>query len=240
MDNGSKIEAAPGASPIEFTEDEKWWLDLEKAYNLLCKDKPTEPCDILYFFGRSYFDAPKHGFYQIGVDLYNQGVVKKIIVPGTEGERFGETTSGMAHPGKTFMKKRLVRMGVADKNVVFSKPGFNTKEEGDAFLDYSTQNNLYRVISLTNPHQIVRAMLGLVRTINNNHSSIDVYAAVPDPNHFDWGRMVKGSQGQKFEPVFKHFYEELSRISLYQQKGDLASFEELFNYLNTRDSRRST
>lgn len=64
MNNGSGIEISPGAASIEFTEDPKWWLDLEKAYNRLCDDKPDEPVDILYFFGRSYLDAEKHVLYK--------------------------------------------------------------------------------------------------------------------------------------------------------------------------------
>ncbi len=234
------IEMTPRAAPIEFSESEQWWQGAEKAYNLLCNDRPAKPCDILYFFGRSYFDAPKKSFYGLAVNLYQQGMVRKIIVPGTEGERLGETIPGMAHPGKTAMKNRLVRMGVAEEDVVFSKPGYHTKQEGDAFLDYSMENSLHRAIAFTNPHQIVRAMLGLVRTINDKSLSLETYTAVPDPEKFDWGRMVKGSQGQKLEPVFKHFYEELSRISRYQQKGDLAGFEELFEYMNIRNSRRPT
>ena len=238
MSEEPRIEITPDAVPVEFSEDPKWWLDSEKAYELLCNDRPAKSCDILYFFGRSYFDAPRRGFYDLAVSLYQQGMVKKIIVPGTEGERLGETTPGMAHPGKTAMKKRLVRMGVAEEDVVFSKPGYHTKQEGDAFLDYSMENSLQRAVAFTNPHQIVRAILGLVRTINDRSLPIEVYTAVPDPNKFNWGRMVKGSQGQKLEPVFKHFYKELNRIYLYQQKGDLASFEELFEYMNIRNSRR--
>lgn len=237
MSDSSKIEVAPGASPVEFSEGERWWINLEKAYNLLCNDKPNEPVDILYFFGRSFLDAPKTGFYQIAVDLYKQGMVRKIIIPGTEGERLGEDIPRMAHPGKTLMRNRLVGMGVMAEDVVFSELGFNTREEGDAFLRYSMEKNLFRAIALTNPHQIVRAMLGLVKKINDDHLPIAVYAVVPDPNKFDWGRMVKGSQGLELKPRFKHFYQELLGISTYQRKvpPDLATFEELFEYIRIRD-----
>lgn len=151
-----------------------------------------------------------------------------------EGERLGETTPRMAHPGKTLMKKRLVGMGIMDKDVVSSKPGYHTKQEGNAFLDYSMENSLYRAIAFTNPHQIVRAMLGLVQTINDQHLPINVYAVIPNPDLFNWGRAVKGSQGKERKPVYKHLYEELNRISIYQQAGDLAIFDDLFRYLAQR------
>lgn len=49
MTNRLNVEITPGATPIEFIESERWWSDLQKAYNLLCHDKPYKPADILYF-----------------------------------------------------------------------------------------------------------------------------------------------------------------------------------------------
>ena len=231
----------PGATPIEFTETPGWWVDLQKAYDLFCNDKPVEPVDILYFFGRSFLDAPKQGLYQMAVDLYKQRMVRKIIIPGTEGERLGEDIPRMAQPGKTLMKNRLVGMGIPDEDVEFGASGFHTRQEGDAFLKYSMENNLFRAIALTNPHQIVRAMLGLVKKINDDHLPVAVYAVVPSLNTFDWGRMVKGSQGLEFKPRFKHLYQELNGISTYQRKvpPDLATFDELFEYIKIRNSGRA-
>lgn len=235
-DRGAEILA--GAAPIEFSEDAKWWSDLAKAYNMLCRDKPEKPADILYFFGRSFFDAPKEGLYRLAVDLYKQKMVKKIIVPGTEGERFNDPKKEprKAHPGKTLMKNRLIGMGVLDRDVVFSDPGYHTRAEGDAFLKYSVENNFLRVFSLTNIYQAPRAMLGLIEKINEDHLPIAVYAVVPDSDTVDWGRLVKGSQGLERKPVFKHLYQEFQGISRYQRKvpPDLASFDEFFKYIHQR------
>lgn len=57
----------PRATPGEFSQSDELWSNLEKAYSMLCDDRPDEPVDILYFFGRSYFDAGKSELYQIGL-----------------------------------------------------------------------------------------------------------------------------------------------------------------------------
>lgn len=223
----------------ELIQGEKFSSDLDKATQLLWKDRPEQSVDILYFFGRSYFDAPKEGLYRLAVNLYQQGMVKKIIVPGTEGERLGEDIPRRAHSGKTLMQNRLIGMGIPDNDIVFSEKGFHTRQEGDAFLKYSKEHGLHRAIAIANPHQITRAMLGLVKTILDHKLPIDVYAVVPDPNKFDWQRRVKGSQGMVRKPVVEHIQDEIDRIPIYQNQGDLASFEELFRYLSQRGTEKS-
>ncbi len=219
----------------ELTQDEKWSQDLDKVTDLLWKDRPKESVDVLYFFGRSFFDAHKGGLYKIAVELYKQKIVKKIIIPGTEGERLDEATPRVAHPGKTLMKNRLVKMGIDEDDVVFSEPGYHTKAEGDAFLRYSVEHNLHRALVLTNPHQITRAMLGLIKTIDDNSLPVDVYAVTPNPSKFDWQRRVKGSQGMERKKAFEHIQDEIDRIKLYQNKGDLATFDEALSYMVRRD-----
>ncbi len=239
MEEGSRIEITPGATPVEFTESPKWWQDLKKAYDLLCHDRPSEPVDILYFFGRSYFDAPKEGLYRLAVDLYQEGRVRKIIIPGTEGERLGRNIPRESHPGKTLMRDRLVRMGILDSDIIDSAPGYHTRQEGDAFLNYSFENGLYNAIALTNPTQIVRAVLSLVAKIDSDHLPVSVFAVVPNPLTFDWGRMVKGSQGAERKPAYKHLYQEFEGIHKYQNyppPNNIATFSKLFEYMEARDS----
>lgn len=221
-------------SEVVPTENEKWWSDLDKVTDMLWRDEPKEPVDILYFFGRSYFDASKKELYQMAVDLYKEKKIKKIIIPGTEGERLGGITPREAHPGKTLMKNRFVEMGVDEEDVVFSEPGYHTRQEGDAFLKYSIGENLHSAIALANPHQITRAMLGLIKAINDGNLSIDIYALTPNPNRFDWEKSVKGSQGLERKPRHMHIQDEIDRIKLYQEKGDLAHFDEALSYMARR------
>lgn len=87
-------------------------------------------------------------------------------------------------------------------------------------------------VIVTQPHQIVRAMLGAVRTINQKRSDLDVWNISPQSTN--WQRRVKGSQGMEFKPRMGHIEDEIKRVFDYQDKGDLASFEELLVYLRKR------
>lgn len=239
MAEGSKMEITLGAVPVEFTESPEWWQDLKKAYDLLCYDRLSKPVDILYFFGRSYFDAPKEGLYRLAVNLYQEGMAKKIIIPGTEGERLGQDIPRESHPGKTLMRNRLVRMGVPNEDIIDSTPGYHTRQEGDAFLNYSIEHGFHDAIALTNPTQIVRAVLSLVAKIDSDHLPVNVFARVPDPLTFDWGRMVKGSQGADRKPTYKHLFQEFKGIHKYQNyppPNNIATFSKLFEYIEARDA----
>jgi hypothetical protein len=217
-------------------KDREWSGELYEAALKLGSDRPSGPVDALFFFGRSYMDASRDGLFALAVDLYEKGMVGCIIIPGTEGERFGSDKPGEANPGKTAWKDRLVRMGIPEEAVIFSDPGYHTKAEGDAFLTEAIRRNWKSAIYIANPHQVVRAGLGLVKTINKDGrlSAFRAYAAVP--TSVNWQKKVMGSQGLDLKPRDEHIADETNRIRRYQTKKDLATFGELFDYLNRRDN----
>lgn len=209
--------------------------ELFQATVVLLSDYPKRPVDALFFFGRSWFDAGKGDLFLLASDLYRAGMIKNIVIPGTEGERFGETVPHQANPGRTLWTSRLVRMEIPPEVIHHSKAGYHTKAEGDAFLEMAQKEGWRSAVSLTHPHQAVRAMLGLVRTINIQELNFDVYAVAPQTTN--WGKRVKGSQGLERKSRFEHIEGEFERIIRYQEKGDLASFQELFAYLEQRNAR---
>lgn len=216
-------------------------FDLAKATTMLLSDRPSEPVDAIFFFGRSYFDAGKHDLYKTAVDLIKDKKAQYVFLPGDEGFRMGGSVPRESRPGISLETDRLTKMGV-DRDKIFYCPhpipetiGFNTKTEGDAFLKTAEQRGFKRVIVLTQPHQIVRAMLGVVKTIDDQELDIDIWCSVPQST--DWQVRVKGSQGKERKPRAEHIPDETGRILKYQDQGDLASFEELFAYLEKRDSR---
>lgn len=142
----------------------------------------------------------------MAVELYKQGMIKHIIIPGTEGERQGDTTPYLSNPGKTCWTNRMLEMRIPREAIHHSEPAYNTKTEGDAFLQEAQKNGWTRAIAITQPHQIARAMLGLVKTIDTQNLQIDVYATVPTET--DWCKKVKGSQGKERKPRIDHIKDE--------------------------------
>lgn len=225
---------------VEIKEIEtKRLFDLARATTMLLSDRPSEPVDAIFFFGRSYFDAGKNDLYRIAVDLIKDKKAQYILLPGDEGFRMGGSVPRESRPGISLETDRLTKMGV-DRDKIFYCPhsvagtvGFNTKTEGNAFLKIAREKGFKKVVILTQPHQIVRAMLGVVETIDNQ--DIDAWCLVPQST--DWQVRVKGSQGKERKPRAEHIQDEIDRILKYQDQGDLASFKELFAYLERRDSR---
>lgn len=237
-------EAAQGSDIESAGAEIKKFIDLRKITDVLLKDRPPKPVDAIFLFGRSYFDAGKNDIFHEAANLIKEGKARHIFISDSEGQRVGGTTPREANPGKTLWTDRLVRLGVNRNQIVYcpnavpGELGFHTKTEGDAFLNMAANLNLGSAVVLTQPHQIARAMLGVVKTINDTGQEIDVWCMAPDST--DWNKRVMGSQGKELKPRRDHVPDEIDRIFKYQKEGYLASFDDLYAYLDKRDSRQNS
>lgn len=217
--------------------------EIQDATKTLLRDAPPKPVDAIFFFGRSFFDAEKRGIFTDAADSVKSGQAKYIFLADSEGERVGETIPRTAYPGKSLWTDRLVKLGVKEGQIIYcpnpmpGERGFNTKTEAEAFLKKMNEMGLHTAAALTHPHQIVRAMLGIVKSINDTGSETDVWCMSPQST--DWNKKVRGSQGLELKPRIDHVQDEIDRIIKYQNKGDIASFEELNMYLTKRDNRQA-
>jgi len=221
IDRG-QIEDTPERVEIEREKA----LQLYQATNLLLSDYPRIPVDALFFHGRAHKDDD-HALFNLAAQLYHQGTINTIVLVGTEGERFEGKTPGEAWPGKTAWTKRLQERGV--ERIVYSPPAYHARQDDDAFLAASKDQGWKRAVALTHPHQLVRAMLGMVKVMQEEDYWMVVYGLAPQTS--DWHKQVFGSQGQNLMPRFGHIELEFDRILRYQEKGHLASFDELFDYI---------
>ncbi len=216
--------------------------DFTKATTVLLSDFPPGPVDAVFFHSRSFFDAEKQGIFILAADLIKQDKAKYLLIPDSEGERIGGTTTPReTWPGISLWTNRLVETLGVERGKILPCPhlipgehGFNTKTEAEAFLATSVERGFKTAVVLTQPHQIVRAMLGVVKTINQKGLPINVWCISPQST--DWNKRVKGSQGMERKPRVEHIQDEIERVLKYQAKGDIASFDELFAYLTRRDN----
>lgn len=207
-------------------------FEIYKAQTMLSNSDLPRSVDALFFFGRSFGD--ENGLFGLAGKLYSKNKVKYIIFPDTEGEKEGGTIPGEANRGKTAYTGDLVSLGVSRNDILYGGPGKNTKTEGDGFLNRSKKKGFSSAAVLTQPHQILRAMLGLIKSMEKQDFWMYVYPVVT--TFTPWHEQVFGSQGALKKTREDHIYEEYVRILRYQNQGDLASFPELFNYLQRRDS----
>ncbi len=223
--------------PIEG--ERKQLLGLATATTVLLSDAPSNPVDAVFFFGRSFFDAEKGGIFRVAATLVQQGNARQLFLADSEGERMGETTPRIANPGKSLWTDRLHRLGVTQNQILYAphltprEHGFNTKTEAEAFLHTAADSGYKTAAILTQPHQLVRAMLSVVKTMEQQEIDMDIWCITPQST--DWTKQVMGSQGMERKPRIEHVQDEIQRIFRYQQTGDIATFDELFTYLTRRD-----
>ena len=195
-------------------------------------DRPTERVDALWFFGRAHGDTDN--LFELVARELQFGTARHVVINGSNGERQGGRKPGEAWEGKVFWTNRLMNLGVED--VRYCEPAGNTKDEGEAMLAYSLMQGWKSAAIVCQPHQPVRAILGLVKSMADRGEWMRVYAIVPGST--DWFRLVFGSQGHDELPRYLHIKQELMRIRLYQARGDLCSFADLLEYYRNRVSIR--
>src|SRR3989344_4076216 len=242
---GAGISEPPHPAITESIEnDRQRYVDHNIATTVLLSDSPPGSVDAVFFHGRSFFDAGKRDIFQVAVDYISQGRAQYILLADSEGERVGETIPQVAYPGKSLWTDRLVKMGMDRERIIYSphlvprEHGFNTTTEAHAFLNTCIERGFKTGVVLTQPHQIVRAMLGAVKRIQEQELPVDLWTEAP--RSVDWNKKVKGSQGMELKPRIYHIQDEIDRVFRYQAKGDIASFDELFDYLATRDDRQNS
>lgn len=213
--------------------------ELIMATTVLLKDLPPRQVDSVFFFGRSWHDAGKRDIFTTAAEHVTLNKAQYLLLADSEGERVGENTPLAAYPGKSLWTQRLTKLGVNQEQIIYSphlvtgERGFHTKSEAEAFLQTAVERKFRTAVVLTQPHQILRAMLGVVKVINEKNLQINVWCVTPEST--DWDKEVKGSQGMKRKPRREHILDEVERILKYQDQGDIASFDELFAYLERRN-----
>lgn len=200
---------------------------LLRAESMLQKHELPHPVDALFLHGRSYYDHD--GLFEIISDFYQKGKIKFVVLPDSEGERFGGNRPREASPGKTVYIATLEYYGIPREHILIAGHAYHTKAENDAFLKLAKEKGWESVAVLTQAYQILRTMLGLIRTMQTQEYWVRAHPIVPEQT--DWEKLVRGSQGMELKPRKEHIFDERKRIPIYQAKSDLASFEELFNYL---------
>lgn len=205
---------------------------------------PQTRVDAALVFGRAcldYEDTPDNdGILEIAANLYYHNLVHTIVInPMPEPRDQDGNEVPTTYPGKEAWIENLTRLGVAQGDIDFfiprnpKEPCSHTLLEGEGFLRLAKAKGWNSAVAIANPHQILRAMLGLVYSMNP-HKEFEGYKMkiLPVlPTITSWSAEVYGSQGRMLMPRHEHIHSEWERIERYTEKGDLASIQELHEYL---------
>lgn len=201
-----------------------------EAITILLSDWPPVPVDVLFLYGRARGD--EEGLLELVASLQKQELAKHVIINGSAGERHKRSIPGEAWPGKDDWTKQLQILGVA--SIHYSVPGFNTLEESAGFLRAAKENNWKTAAIVAQPHQLLRAMLSLIKLMADQNFWIRIYAI--SPKTCNWWKEVLGSQGTMLLPRYQHIQQELLRIDEYVANESIAKPEELLAYYKQRET----
>jgi hypothetical protein len=108
----------------------------------------------------------------------------------------------------------------------------NSRTESQALMQYVTQREIQSVEVIAPPFHQLRAFMTAITIALEENLKVAIYsrpgAAV------SWHETVVHSQGELTAPRRELIHTELKRIETYQNKGDLASFDRILDYLNRR------
>lgn len=215
---------------VENFSDE---VKARQAIIMVLSGQPTKSVDVLFLHNRSFNDYTN--LFEMTGAMFQRGRVRFIAVTNNEGEKFGSTVPFEANPGMTECIRHLTEeQQIPPENILYPKTkAFNTREENDAFLELSRREGWQTGVILTQPHQLLRAMLGMVQAMDTAGYQMEIYTAAP--NSTPWQEVVQGNQGAERKPRIEHIPDELERADYRRSTGELATFEQLFDYLKARE-----
>lgn len=208
-------------------------LNLYTVTVRILSDRPTFPIDAVFLHNRSYGDDT--GLIEIASGMIETRQARFVAVTNNEGERFSSNIPYEANPGKTYYINKLLENNVPeDAIIVPDRFVVNMRQENTAFIELARQRRWTTAAVLTQPHQLLGAMLGAVQEMNQTGYFMRLYAIAPNPT--SWQEVVKGSQGREQKPRAEHIEDEFKgRILLRQETGELATLIEILEYLDARD-----
>lgn len=197
-------------------------------YLVLTDTLPQTGIDVVFLFSRARYDEDE--LFETVLNLQKRNLVRDVVTNGSQGERLGSTVPGEAWPGIGVWRSQLETLGV--KRIHLSRPAFHTRDETEAFLESAQQHGWTSAAILTQPHQLLRATLSVLKVMQNRDFWMRIYSI--SPQRCDWFREVYGPQGRELLPRYQQIQAEESRLSGYIAKGDIASPDDYLAYRKKR------
>jgi hypothetical protein len=161
--------------------------------------------------------------------LNNQA--QKILCLGTE------PMSG--YPGYENWKLAFNKFGVAEDMIEPVPPVpedtamLHTRIEAESLINHAKKQNYKTLIVTAAPFQQPRAFMAAVTAAMRAYPELYLYSC--PGKALPWREEVTHSQGEVQDTRAGLVEGEMERIQKYHAKGDLASVEEVLDYLNKRD-----
>lgn len=201
----------------------------ELIIRTLCDTLPSAPVDAVYLFAQTTDN--QEASFKAAQYLLKEGMAEKIC--------FVKTDAMSGYSGYRYWKEELVRSGADQSSLEFVPPVpahtdiLHTRIEAESMVHFAKKQSYKSVIVTAPPFHQPRAFMAAVTAVIKIHPELKLYSfagkALP------WCQEVAHSQGAVQDTRAGLIVGEIERIHKYQAKGDLASINEVLEYLNKRD-----
>lgn len=160
--------------------------------------------------------------FQKAVDLYNRGLVKKIVFSGNIVDKdYG------SYPFEE-VKPFILKGGVPEKDLIHEDKSLNTREQAVEIVKMALKNGWTKLALVASHEHQYRAYLTFLREVLDTKSGIILYNA--PVRNLNW--FIDSGWGRRFDRLSA----EIERIEKYSAMGHLATAKEVIEYQKWKES----
>ena len=208
------------------------WLKMNTAIELLirilCDTRPQGPADGAYLYCTT-IDNQASTFRTARV-LISHAIASRIYIldaPAISG-----------YPGVNQCRQRVREFGLPADKIDYVPYGgtesINTLVESQALIRFARDRGIGSLVLVSPPFHQLRAFMTAATVALKSYPDLAFYSHPGAA--MSWIESVVHSQGTLHAQRRQLIQEELVRVHTYQNKGDLARFEDVIDYLNRRDA----
>jgi hypothetical protein len=203
---------------------------IELTVRILCDTRPDGPVDGAYLYCTTVENQAS--IFRTARMLISHAIASRIYIL--------DARAMSGYPGGVEWRERLREFGLQAEQIDCVPYGeatsINTLIESQALIRFARNRGMGALVLVSPPFHQMRAFMTAATVASKFYPDLALYShpgtAMP------WMESAIHSQGNLQAPRRQLIQEELTRIHTYQNKGDLARFEEVLDYLNRRDTRR--
>jgi hypothetical protein len=201
----------------------------ELIIRTLCDTLPATPADALFLFGQT--EDNQDAAFTAAKLLLQENYTSRIMFLGTP------PMSG--YPGSSNWIKELTALGIAESALELIQPVpantemLHTGIEANSMVRHALAKGYNRIIVTAAPFQQPRAFMAAATAALRTYPDLQIYSLPGKP--LPWQEVAVHSQGKTESTRAGLIAGEMKRIQNYSKAGDLATVEEVLDYLNKRD-----
>ncbi|MBD1398855.1 YdcF family protein [Pontibacter sp. JH31] len=201
----------------------------ELIIRTLCDTLPAKPLDGLFLFGQTADNQAAS--FETAQQLMQSKRIDKVFCL--------DTVPLSGYPGYAIWQRQLGLFGIGEEMLepVTPVPAdtqlLHTRIEAESMILHAKKKQYKHLVVTAAPFQQPRAFMTAVTMALQEYPELYLYS-VPG-KAMPWQDEVTHSQGKLEDTRAGLIAGEIERINCYHKQGDLASVDEVLDYLNRRD-----